>query len=178
MGRPLSPLLALAVTLAGLSLLAFGGGSAILPEMQRQCVTVHGWMTDRQFLDLYALTRATPGPTMMVVALIGLKAAGWPGALVGPLAMFGPSSTLMCLAHMGWKRLEKASWRPALERAVPPIAAGTMMAAATMLARTAVHSRSTLVLVLLAALVPTFSRLGIFTTMALCGLAGLLGWAS
>jgi chromate transporter len=174
----LSSILGVVLTFASLSLLAFGGGAAVLPEMQQQCVAVHHWCTDRQFLDMYALTRATPGPTMLVVALIGFKAIGWPGALAGPLGMFAPSSGLMCLAQIAWKRYENASWRPSLERAVPPIAAGTMMAAATMLARTAVHSKSTLVLVLLATFVPTFTRVGIFTTMVLCGLAGLVGWAT
>ncbi len=68
---------------AQLSLLAFGGGNSILPEMQRQVVQVHQWMTARDFAALYALAQAAPGPNMLVSALIGQRVAGIPGALVG-----------------------------------------------------------------------------------------------
>ena len=40
-----STVLTLAEIFARLSLLAFGGGNAVLPEMQRQVVEVHRWMT-------------------------------------------------------------------------------------------------------------------------------------
>ena len=38
-----------------LSVLAFGGANAVIPEIQRDAVAVSHWMTDRQFADLYAL---------------------------------------------------------------------------------------------------------------------------
>ena len=38
-------LIALAGIFAELSLLAFGGANTVLPEMQRQVVEVHGWMS-------------------------------------------------------------------------------------------------------------------------------------
>ena len=41
-----------------LSLLAFGGGAAVLPDMQRQAVEVHHWVTSREFLDMFAISRA------------------------------------------------------------------------------------------------------------------------
>ncbi|WP_049018442.1 chromate transporter, partial [Burkholderia multivorans] len=37
-------LIAIATIFSQLSLLAFGGGNTILPEMQRQVVDVHHWM--------------------------------------------------------------------------------------------------------------------------------------
>jgi len=42
-------LIALALIFTELSLLAFGGGMTILPEMQRQVVEVHQWMSARFF---------------------------------------------------------------------------------------------------------------------------------
>src|SRR5262249_57259235 len=67
-----------------LSLLAFGGGAAVLPDMQRQAVEVHHWITARQFLDMFALSRAIP-PGSMIVVLVGQKAAGVLGGLVALL---------------------------------------------------------------------------------------------
>lgn len=54
-------LIALAIIFSQLSVLAFGGSSTILPEMQRQVVEVHGWMTAADFSALFALGGAAPG---------------------------------------------------------------------------------------------------------------------
>ena len=53
---------ALAQIFTQLSVLAFGGGNTILPEMQRQVVDVHGWMTAADFSALFALGRRRRGP--------------------------------------------------------------------------------------------------------------------
>ena len=37
-----------------IGLLAFGGGLGILPEMERLAVTAHGWVTHREFVDIFA----------------------------------------------------------------------------------------------------------------------------
>ena len=67
----LSVLVVLAGVFAQLSVLAFGGGNAILPEMQHQVVNVHHWMTAEQFSSLFAMAQAAPGPNMMIIPLIG-----------------------------------------------------------------------------------------------------------
>jgi chromate transporter len=45
-----------------LSMLAFGGANAVIPEIHRDVVAVSGWMTDQQFADLFAISQAAPGP--------------------------------------------------------------------------------------------------------------------
>ncbi|MBI3513850.1 MAG: chromate transporter, partial [Proteobacteria bacterium] len=90
-------LLALAGYFAVLSLLAIGGGSTVVPDIHRYAVTVQGWLTDRQFGDIYAIARTSPGPSTLFVSLVGLKAAGLAGALVAALAMCTPCSTLTFL---------------------------------------------------------------------------------
>ena len=72
----MSTLSQLAAVYAQLSLMAFGGANALIPEMQRQVVDVHHWMSAPAFAALYALAQAAPGPNMMVVSLIGLRVGG------------------------------------------------------------------------------------------------------
>ena len=48
-------LLDLSLLFGHLSLLMFGGGPTILPEMQRQVTEVHGWLTPQEFAALFAL---------------------------------------------------------------------------------------------------------------------------
>ena len=69
-------LLALFAVFAPLSLLSFGGSNAVLADIAQQSVSVHGWTSQREFADFFALSRAAPGPGSMLVALIGWKIAG------------------------------------------------------------------------------------------------------
>jgi len=69
----------LALTFGVLSLIAFGGMPSVMPEMQRLVVDVKGWTTHAQFIQLFAIAQAAPGPNVLIVSLIGWKAAGfWP----------------------------------------------------------------------------------------------------
>ena len=84
-------LLTLAGYFALMSLFAIGGANSAVPEMHRVAVEIEGWMTDRQFADMFALAQVTPGPNVIIVTLIGYHVAGLVGALVATLAMCGPT---------------------------------------------------------------------------------------
>jgi chromate transporter len=134
----MAALLQIALTFSLLSLLAFGGGAAVLPDMQRLAVDVHHWVTARQFLDMFALSRAIP-PGSMIVVLIGQQAAGVAGGLVALLAMFGPSSLLAFLLARLWHRTGGAAWRETLEQALAPVSIGVTIASGIALARSTEH---------------------------------------
>jgi chromate transporter len=127
-------LASLAAIFSQLSLLAFGGGNTILPEMQRQVVDVHQWMTRADFSALFALAQAAPGPNMMVVTLIGWHVAGWPGVLVTSIAKFGPSSCVTILAMHAWERFKDHPWRRYIQIGLVPITAGLVAASALLIA--------------------------------------------
>ena len=81
---------ALGLHFALLSLMAIGGISSILPDMQRYVVEANHWLSGTQFADAYALGQAAPGPNMMFVTLLGWQLAGWAGAIVATLAIIFP----------------------------------------------------------------------------------------
>ncbi|WP_176055460.1 chromate transporter [Paraburkholderia caribensis] len=128
-------LIALAVIFSQLSLLAFGGGNTILPEMQRQVVEVHHWMPASEFSALFALAQAAPGPNMMVVTLVGWHVAGWAGMLVTSLAKFGPSSIVTILAMHAWNRFKDRPWRRVAQKGLVPVTAGLVAASALLIAK-------------------------------------------
>jgi chromate transporter len=134
----IATLLQIATMFAVLSLLAFGGGAAVLPDMQRQAVEVHHWLTAREFLDMFALSRAVP-PGSMIVVLVGQKAAGVAGALVALAAMFGPSSVLAFAVARLWHRAGRAVWREVLEQALAPVSVGLTIASGIAIARSTEH---------------------------------------
>ena len=88
-------LIALAVVFAPLSLLSFGGVNAVIADIAQQAIAVQGWTSEREFADLFALSRAAPGPGSMLATLIGWKVAGIAGALVATLAYYLPSALLV-----------------------------------------------------------------------------------
>ncbi len=129
----MSQLPALAGLFAELSLVAVGGGNTILPEMQRQVVSVHRWMTGQDFAAMYALAQAAPGPNMLVATLIGWRVGGLPGALVATGSLCGPSSLLSYLVSGAWFRFREARWRRVMQAGLTPVTVGLIMAGAALL---------------------------------------------
>jgi chromate transporter len=113
-----------------LSLVSIGGGPAVLAEMQHQAVANHGWMTEREFLDLFAISRAAPGPGALIATLVGWKAAGWAGALTVSIAFFLPTSLVAYGVAYAWNRWPSRSLQRTVEAGFAPIAAGLVLAGA------------------------------------------------
>ena len=131
----MSPLVTLAVRFAMLSLLAVGGVTSVLPEVHRVAVDVHGWLTDAEFTQMFALAQANPGPNMLIVALIGWHVAGLPGALTATAAMVLPSCTLAYLVERLWQRVRGTPLRRAVEAGLAPITVGLVIATGWLVAR-------------------------------------------
>lgn len=173
----MSTLMDLAVVHAQLSLLAFGGAAAIIPEMQRQVVDVHHWMDAREFAALYALAQAAPGPNLMVVSLVGWRVAGFWGALVTTAAISAPSSILTLLVSGLWFRFRDAPWRKALQAGLQPATAGLIMASAVLLIRSTAVDWSAAAVIAVTAALFIFTRLHpllILVGAAAAGAAGLV----
>ncbi len=134
MGRSV---LGLLLVFTPLSILSIGGGQATIPEMQHQAVVVHGWLTNGQFADLFAISRAAPGPSSLIAALIGWQVYGFWGAVAATLGMFLPSSLLMYTVGAWWHRRQDSPTRRAIERALAPIAVGLVFAGAITVLRAA-----------------------------------------
>jgi len=120
-------LIALGLVFAPLSLLSFGGGNAVIADIAQQAIQVQGWTSDREFADLFALSRAAPGPGSMLAALIGWKAAGIGGAAVATIAFYVPSAALVLAVARLWGRWRGSVWHTAVERGMAPVAAGLFL---------------------------------------------------
>lgn len=120
-------LLALAIVFVPLSLLSFGGSNVVLADIAHQSIAVHRWTSEREFADLFAISRAAPGPGSMLVALIGWKVAGVTGAVVATLSLYLPSALLVYGAARVWGRWQGSAWHSAIERGLAPIAAGLLL---------------------------------------------------
>lgn len=152
-------LLTLAMVFTQLSIVAFGGGNAILPEMQHQVVTVHQWMTAEQFSSLFAMAQAAPGPNMMIVPLVGWHVAGPAGLLATSIAKFGPSSVLTIYALKFWQRFKDHPLRVRFEQALRPITVGLVLVSAWLIADASVQNILLVLIVILTAVLGLFKKI-------------------
>lgn len=120
-----------------LSFVAFGGATALLPEMHRVVVENHHWLDDATFTHLYAIAQAAPGPNVLVVTLIGWEIAGLLGALAATVAMCLPMSVLIYLLIDRWESFSGKRWQKAVSLGVAPLAVGLVFSGATLIARSA-----------------------------------------
>jgi chromate transporter len=117
-------LVRLAMVFGSLSILGFGGGKGIIPQMHEASVHQFHWVTSEQFTQFYAIGKLVPGPTTIFSALIGFRAAGYIGAAVAAAAMFVPSSVVMMLAGAAWQRISVSPWKDIVSAGLEPVVIG------------------------------------------------------
>ena len=76
----------------------FGGGYAMLPMLERECVEKTGWVTKDELLDYFAIGQCTPGVIAVNTAtFVGKKMRGLPGALCCTAGVVLPSFVIICI---------------------------------------------------------------------------------
>lgn len=172
-----------APTLAGLflqfcifSLMAVGGVNALLPEIFRQIVGVDHWVSASDFATLFAIAQAAPGPNMLIVALIGWKALGIPGALASMAGMDAPSSLIAYGVGKLWYRFRTSPWRRAIEIGMAPITVGLVLGSGCLLLSKTATDWHLLTVGLVTAGASYFLRHNPLWWLAIAALLGAVGW--
>lgn len=122
-----------------LSILGFGGGKGIIPQMHQDAVKF-GWVTTEQFAQFYTIGKLVPGPTTIFSALIGYKAAGLAGAIVAAAAMFVPSTLLLMCAGAMWKKFAGSPWKDTVSLGLEPVIIGLVWSSVVTIGRGALHA--------------------------------------
>jgi chromate transporter len=175
--------LELAGMFAGLSLLSIGGGNAVLPDMHRQAVNGHHWMTNAQFADIFSISQTAPGPSILIVTLVGygagLSVGGVPGAIVGGLiatvAMIVPAASLMYTVTLFWQKAQKSKWRIAVEKGFAPLTVGLIMATSLVMSRTADHDWRAYLLTGICTAIFVFTKTNPLIVVVAAGVIGYFG---
>lgn len=83
---------------AKVGVMTFGGGYAMLPMFQRELVDNHGWATEEELTDYYAISQCTPGPIAVNTAtFVGQKRCGVAGGIAATLGVVFPSIVIITL---------------------------------------------------------------------------------
>ncbi|KEF40978.1 MAG: chromate transporter [Cyanobium sp. CACIAM 14] len=178
----LGHLIEVVATFLGLSLFSLGGGNTLLAEYHHLSVTQYCWLTPSQFADIYALAEAAPGPSSMIVGLLGMAAAwpegpGWAllSAYGAEIAILLPSTLLMVVACLSWNRLRDSPWRIAFERGLGPITLGILFAIGVKILQTADTNAPGVAVSVLVCLLMLRTRISPLWFMAVAGGLGAFG---
>jgi chromate transporter len=133
----ISPPVALTAHLALLSSISFGGFPTVLPDVRNFVVATHGWMTNQEFADFFAMAQSIPGPNMiLMMSFVGWKVWGFPGAVASALATSGPPCAIYFAAYRLWDRFRKP-WQRIVRLGLVPVTMGLVIASGTVMARAA-----------------------------------------
>jgi chromate transporter len=161
----------LAWVLLRLGAVAFGGLGATLSLLQRQLVDRRQWLKESDISEALAINQALPGSTgIQVVAYLGWRLRGWPGALLAAAAFIAPAAALMVVAAAATLALPDQPWVNGALMGVQICVVGLLASSMWRLARSEAKSRP-LTAVLLAG-----CMLGFFVPALIVVVgAGLLG---
>jgi chromate transporter len=176
-------LLQILLLFSSLSLLSIGGGNTVLPEMHHKSVVDYQWLTDSQFADVFAISQAAPGPSILIVTLIGYKAGlaaggelmGIAGAILATVAMMVPAGLLVYFVVQFWERAKNSSVRRAIEKGFAPLTVGLVLASGYVMSRAADQDWRAYLLTGVCTLIFVFTKINPLVVVAVAGFLGWLG---
>jgi chromate transporter len=168
--------IALAAHLALLSSISFGGFPTVLPDVRNFVVATHGWMTDQEFTNFFALAQAIPGPNMiLMMSFVGWKVWGLPGAVASAFATFGPPCVSYFAAYRLWDRFRAAPWQRIVRLGLVPVTVGLVIASGTVMARAADTGWQAAAITVAAAALMLWTRLNPLVMLCVGGALGGFG---
>jgi chromate transporter len=176
--------LQIAALFGTLSLLSIGGGNAILPEMHMKAVNGHHWLTSSQFADIFSISQAAPGPSILIVTLVGyaagLAAGGVPGAILGGIiatvSMITPAAILVYVLTLLWQKAQKSRLRYAVEKGFAPLTVALILASSLVMSRAADHDWRAYSLNAMCTVIFISTKLNPLIVVFAAGLVGYLGF--
>jgi len=168
----------LIVLFGTLGVIGFGGPAAHIALMRREVVERRGWLSDAELLDLVGVTSLIPGPNSTELAmLVGRRRAGRAGLMVAGLAFIVPAAAIVLALAWAYVAYGATPAGEAILYGVAPVVVAIVVAALIAFARSALGRPlamalavtvaglwligvNELVLLLTAAVVMAFARVG------------------
>lgn len=111
-------------------LFSVGGGYAAIALIREQVVELNMWLSMAEFSDLTTIAEMTPGPIAINAAtFVGIKIAGFPGALVATLGSITPSIMISSLLAFIYYKYKGAKTLESVLKSIRPVTIGIILSA-------------------------------------------------
>ncbi len=110
-GGKVKTLVDLFLTFFKIGLFTFGGGYAMIPFIERDCVDKKKWITRDEMADIAVIAESTPGPIAINCATyVGYKKKGLLGAVLATIGVILPSFCIIFLISLFLDRYLNVPW--------------------------------------------------------------------
>ena len=155
--------------------IGFGGGLAILAQLQRHVVEKLKWLTNEEFVEATAVIQSLPGVIAVNISCyIGFKLRGWIGGLVAVVAMLLPAFVSMLLLSEFYLTFKEVPDLERLFRGMTPSIAAFILVATYKLGHSVLRSFWDWPLAILSFLAISFFDCGVVQAVLVAGSLGLL----
>ena len=99
------------LTFAKIGMFTFGGGYAMIPLIEDNCVTKKQWISHDEMMNITVISESTPGPIAINCATyVGYKQKGTAGAAAATIGMALPSLVIIFLISLLLDRFLEIKW--------------------------------------------------------------------
>ena len=128
--------------MAKLGTIAFGGPAVHVSMLREEAVRRRKWLTDDEFLDLFAAVSVLPGPSSTQLAIVlARRRAGWAGLVLGGASFIAPAMAIVLGLASAYRRYHSTRTGAGLLYGVEPVVVAVVAVALWELGRTALKQR-------------------------------------
>ncbi|CAG7839335.1 chromate transporter [Clostridium novyi B str. ATCC 27606] len=161
------------ITFFKIGLFSFGGGYAMLSMIQQEVVSIHGWVKTKEFINMVAISQATPGPIAINMATyVGFKVNSVLGAVFATLGVITPSVIIMVIITRFFVKFKNNKYVEGAFLGIRPITVG-LVAAAAILVTTGAFIDFKSIIIFICAFILSYKK---FDPILLIIISGILGY--
>ena len=133
------------LTFCKIGAFTLGGGYAMIPLLEREVVDKNAWLSKEDFMDIMAVSQATPGLFAINMAShIGNKLGGWKEALVCSIGVALPSIVCILLIAMFFNAFKDNIYIEKIFRGIRPAVVALIVSPCFSMAKTAKLDKGTI----------------------------------
>lgn len=153
---------------------SFGGGYAMLPLLEEAVIKNHGWMSQTEFIDIFAISEMTPGPIAVNAAtFVGYRVAGVLGSAVATMAVILPSFIIISLIFIFLNKFKNSPYVDWIFKGIRPVILGLIASAGVTVAQSSLVDLKSVLLGAGIFYFVTFKRLNPIYGIII---SGIIGW--
>ena len=170
-----SEILSLFLTFMKIGAFTIGGGYAMVPLIEKECVDKHQWVTEEEILDMLAIAESTPGVMAVNSAtFIGYKVAGFWGSLWGTVGVVLPSYLIITVISYFFEQFRQNVWVSYAFQGMRVCIVVLILNAVFRLAKNVKWGRFCIAITTVVLLISLFTNIDIVYLLLAAGIAGVV----